>query len=256
MNPVSLGQHFLTNKGIARKMADLLLPIEGPILEIGPGKGILTRFLIEHGGEQEIILVELDRGLYLDLKKKFPSHCTLINANILDIQLQKLPLKKNIICVGNIPYYISKDLIDWTIQESGKIKRGLYMMQKEYVEKLIPRRKSKKNFRSLMFQFIFELQKKFDVQPGSFSPPPSILSTVFLFRKKSDLPPPSYQIEFYQFLKFCFSNRRKTLKNTLLKLVEKEKLSSIFRSQDISPAVRADQLELPDFVGIYDKLRD
>ncbi|MCK4836970.1 MAG: ribosomal RNA small subunit methyltransferase A [Candidatus Aminicenantes bacterium] len=257
MNPVSIGQHFLTNQNIARKMIDLLFPIEGPILEIGPGKGVLSNLLIKCGKEQEIILVEMDKDLFRILKKKFRKNCTLINANILDIQLEHLSLKENIICVGNIPYYISKDLIDWTIKESKKIQKGIYMMQKEFVDKIIPLKNSKKkNPQALMFEYIFLSQKKFDIQPGSFSPPPGVISTVFIFQKRPDRLILSGQPEFYQFLKICFSSRRKTLMNTLSKIYKKEKLISIFKNKKISTDIRAEQLELSDFIDIHSQLKD
>lgn len=247
MTPAPLGQHFLINKNVAAKMVDLLESGSGPVLEIGPGKGVLTRLLVEKPENREIILVELDRELAGQLKKKYRHCCTVIRAGILDIQLRRLSRLRDITLVGNIPYYLSKDLIDWTIRESEHIKTGLYMMQKEFVDKLM----GGTNSRSLMFGYVFNREKKFNVRPGSFSPPPAVMSTVFRFEKKTDLPCLSRRRAFHQFLRWCFQSRRKTLMNNLSHHFEREMLSPVFRNLDLDPESRSEQLGLPDFLALY-----
>lgn len=122
------------------------------------------------------------------------------------------------------------------------------MMQKEFVRKVI----SPAAAPAILFTWLYRVEKLFDVQPGSFSPRPGVKSSVFLFERI--LNPPGKDIDamdFYVFLRRCFKNRRKTLFNNLAAVHEPKTCGEIFKKLRIDPKVRAEQLTLKDFLGIY-----
>lgn len=252
MGSARLGQHFLINQNIAEKMVKTLLPVEGPILEIGPGMGILTDLLVKHCKENKIFTVELDRELYYKIKIKYGEDVEVINRSILEINLEDLCSHQDINLIGNVPYYISREIIDWIIFQNERIPKGMLMMQKEFVDKLIPKETpGNSNPQSLMLNHLFNLKKLFDVNPGSFFPPPKVRSRVFLFARRGAENQEEIDIKnFYSFLKHCFKNRRKTLINNLSSKYPDEKLWEIFETLDIDPRVRAEQLTLKYFLEI------
>ena len=252
MNPVKLGQHFLVNKNIAKKIVQILLPVKGPILEIGPGMGILTRLLVSHKGKNNLVAIEKDKKLFNDLNTELQKELKIINADILDIQLNRLFPQKTVTLIGNIPYLISKKIINWIIREHNSIKKGVFMMQKEFVEKLLPLGDSPDNNpQMIMFEFLFNSRKEFEVSPGSFSPPPKVVSAVFSFRKKKSLNKNIPSPDFYLFLKRCFSNRRKTLLNNLSLHYKKKTITRIFAKHELNPRLRTQQLSLVDFISLF-----
>jgi len=252
MRKAKLGQHFLVNRSIAEKMTQTFLPVEGPILEIGPGKGILTQNLLNRCPGCQITAVELDNTLFCELKNRF-NKCTsidLLNRNILHVDLYELFPNENetVNVIGNLPYYISKELLDWVIAHHEKIKKGMFMMQKEFVNKFI----SPANAQSLLFAWLFRVEKLFDVQPGSFSPRPRVKSSVFLFERiLSPLEKDIHAVDFYDFLRHCCRNRRKTLLNNLGASYDTKTLLETFEKLRINPKARAEQLKLKDFLDIY-----
>lgn len=254
----SIGQNFLVNQNVAEKIVKKFLPVEGKILEIGPGKGILTDLLVKYRQDNKITAIELDEALYYKLRDKYTENFEVLNRDILKIDLNRLfpDTEEKIHIIGNVPYYISKDLIDWVIQHVKRIKKGIFMMQKEFVDKMFSSTDSKDyNAQSVLFNGLFYLEKQFDVQPGSFSPQPKVKSTVFSFETLAEnLGENIDSQEFYQFLQRCFANRRKTLLNNLSDLDGHERLWDAFEYHNINPKIRAEQLTLPDFLEIYSHL--
>jgi 16S rRNA (adenine1518-N6/adenine1519-N6)-dimethyltransferase len=247
---MKLGQHFLVNRSIAEKMVQTFLPVQGPILEIGPGKGILTQCLFNRCPGCQITAVELDIELFCELKNRFSKSIEILNRNILHVDLYELfPGEDEAVnVIGNVPYYISKELLDWVIAHHKKIKKGMFMMQKEFVNKFI----SPANAQSIFFVWLFQVEKLFEVQPGSFSPRPRVKSAVFLFERiLSPIEIDIDAMDFYDFLQKCFRNRRKTLMNNLGASYDTRKLDEIFGKLHINPKERAEQLTLKDFLDIY-----
>lgn len=256
MKSIKWGQHFLINKNAAEKIVKHFLPVEGSILEVGPGKGILTDLLVKYRKNNKITAVELDRGLVSKLGNKYSENVDVVNRNILKVNLPFLfPGEKKINLISSVPYYISSEFIDWVISQGGYIKKAILMMQKEFVNKLAARPSSKEyNAQSIVFNYLFRLEKVFDVYPGSFSPQPKVKSTVFLIENISSDTEPESRVnikEFYHFLQSCFRNRRKTLFNNLEKLHQTKKLWEVFETHGMNPKIRAEQLRLEDFLNIY-----
>jgi len=255
---VKLGQNFLINKGIAKKTVEALFPVKKTILEIGPGKGILTDLLIDKLEKKNLsvnlILIELDEVLALALREK-DSNYTVINDNITNIKLCDFN-DKNVQIIGNVPYYISKEIIDWVILNENYIDSGVLMFQKEFIEKLLyPKDIKDKNPQGLIFNYIFAAEKIMAVSPGSFFPIPKVSSSVFRFdkaEKKNNID----VLEFYEFLKICFKKRRKTLLNNLVREYKRD-FSEIVEKIGKSLTVRAEELDISDlekFFLIYKKL--
>ncbi len=246
------GQNFLINKKVAEKIVKIFFPVHGVILEIGAGNGILTDFLYKYRKGNKVIAVEFDRELFVKIEKRYGYDFEVINANILEINLNDNFSDKNINLISNVPYYISKDMIDWVIFNRSKIKRGIFMMQKEFVNKLI---KKEDSAQSILFRFLFCSKKLFNVNPGSFYPQPKIVSSVFLFEKIIRKKGEEVDIKgFYAFLKKCFMNRRKTLVNNLSVVLNGELLKSILIKNKINLNVRAEELKLENFLEIYNKV--
>jgi 16S rRNA (adenine1518-N6/adenine1519-N6)-dimethyltransferase len=266
MKGAKLGQHFLVNKNVAEKIARKFLQHiskaeQHPILEIGPGKGILTDLLIKYRQGNLFTAVELDNSLFYKLKNKYHNSkdVEFLNRDILKIDLARLfPTENQMVHVaGNVPYHISKEIMDWVIKHHHKIQSATFMVQKEFADKLLPTAKQDQtNAQSILLNTIFDIQKDFDVQPGSFSPQPKVKSTVFSIEK-----PPEIQFgtidyhEFYQFLKECFKNRRKTFINNIGNATNTEKLWEFFEENQINPKIRAEQLLKEDFLLIFTCLR-
>ncbi len=261
MSPAKWGQNFLANKNVAEKIVRHFLPVEGPILEIGPGKGILTDLLIKHRGNNLLKAVELDETLVYSLRNRYrgEENLEIVNRNILKTGIPHVfPGEgRGIHVISNVPYYISSDIIDWVISQAQHVRGGVLMFQKEFVAKLAARPNTKEyNPQGLMFGYLYHLEKAFDVQRGSFSPPPKVTSTVFRFRGREELEPGTELLEkeFYDFLKDCFRNRRKTLLNNLERHFHSERVWGILEEFHINPRVRAEQLEPGIFPRLFRRL--
>ncbi len=232
-----LGQNFLINKSIAEKIVEQLFPIQEMVVEIGPGKGVLTDILISKAESQKALLdlmvVEIDN----ELAEK------LINRN------DGFRVVNKILFVRKVINYISKDIINWIIKNHKYIKSGVLMFQKEFVDKVLNLDNPKtKNAQNLMFNFLFEAKKIISVSPGSFFPIPKVSSSVFKFEKKENI---SIDVEnFYKFLKLCFNNRRKTLLNNLTQSFNKN-ISQILEEYNLNKNIRAEELNLNDFINIF-----
>jgi 16S rRNA (adenine1518-N6/adenine1519-N6)-dimethyltransferase len=262
-NQPKLGQHFLVNRNVAEKIAGQFFPVSGPILEIGPGKGILTDYLLKlRQKDNPLTAIELDNSLFYKLKHQFEGFddASVLNRDILKIQLETLfpdpDLPVNVI--GNVPYYISKEIMDWVIKYYRKIRKGVFMVQKEFADKIMSGGgKDKSNPQSVISEHLFKFEKCFDVQPGSFSPHPKVKSTVFRFERKigkikDDSPVDNIDVlKFYNFLKQCFKNRRKTLLNNISEANDNERLWAVFENLQINPRIRAEQLALEELRNIF-----
>ncbi len=246
---VRFGQNFLINKKVAEKIAKNLFPVYGIIFEIGPGNGILTDFLYKYRKESKIIAVEFDQKLCKKIEEKYKFNFEAMNANILDIKLDDSFPDNSINLISSVPYYISKDIIDWIIFNRNKIEKGILMMQKEFVNKLIEREDSAQ---SILFRFLFYSKKLFYVNPGSFYPQPKVVSSVFSFKKIIREQKEEVNIkEFYVFLKKCFMNRRKILLNNLSDEFNRESAKIVLIKNKINLNIRAEELKLENFLEIY-----
>ncbi len=255
-NSSHLGQNFLINKGIAEKIIEEFFPVSESVLEIGPGKGVLTDLIINKAKlskiNLELFLVELDSALAEKLEKK-AGVFSILNKSILEIKAEDFN-NKNIQLIGNVPYYISKEILNWIIKNHKYIKSGVLMFQKEFVDKLLRINDPKtKNAQNLIFSYLYDSKKVASVSPGSFYPIPKVYSSVFKFNKSNKEEKLINSEDFYDFLKTCFLNRRKTLSNNLSH-VYKNNILQILENINLKKSVRAEELNLDKFITIYKKI--
>jgi 16S rRNA (adenine1518-N6/adenine1519-N6)-dimethyltransferase len=216
----SLGQNFLRDDRIARKIVDAVHPGPGDVvLEIGPGEGALTRHLAASGAK--LVLVELDeravtrmRGLY-----EGPG-VQVLHQDILTVDLDALAVAlstERLRVVGNIPYYITSPILFHVLDNRRRVRDLTMMMQKEVARRLaaVPRTKAY-GILSVFCQLFADVEILFDVQPGSFHPRPDVTSSVV---RLVMLDSPRYALRderfFRRMVRSVFGKRRKTLRNAL-----------------------------------------
>jgi 16S rRNA (adenine1518-N6/adenine1519-N6)-dimethyltransferase len=254
-----IGQNFLHDKNIAAKIINAFLPQPGPVLEIGAGPGILSAMLLEKIPAGDITLVEIDRFHKSsadfggsDLSVPQGQHKSSADFGGSDLSVPQ----GQVAVIGNLPYHISKALVDWFIAQRAGISAAVLMLQKDFVDKLLSKPGGKKyNAQSVVFQLLFQARRCFNVSAGSFTPAPRIMSTVLAISPAPSPVPPA-SVEFYDFVKLCFSERRKTLWNNLAPHIEKNLLASMFGVCGLGQRIRAEQLPANLFHELFSgKLR-
>jgi len=246
------GQNFLHDDSVIRRIVSAIGPgREDHLVEIGPGKGALTRPLLEASGRIEVI--ELDR----DLPPLLRAHCqgagelNIHNSDALKFDFNQLATDENKLrIVGNLPYNISTPLIFHLLEFSAKIKDMHFMLQKEVVERLTAKPDSKSYGRlSIMVQYHCQADYLFTVHPGSFTPVPKVDSAIVRLTpwKKQPVSVKNYQ-DFSDLVRLSFSMRRKTLRNNLKEVLD----SATIEALNIDPSRRAETLSLEEFARLAD----
>ncbi len=246
----SMGQNFLVNRGIAEKIADLAG--EGALcVEIGPGRGILTELILPRF--ERLIAVELDESLASQLAGRFPD-AMIIHQDILNFSLERVERyfgHRPVVC-GNIPYSITSPIIFWIVDNRQHIARAVLMVQKEVAERLTASPGTKEyGIPTVLAGRYFEITRHFDVAPGSFSPPPKVVSSVItLTPRKTPLCPEIEHEKFSSLVKAAFSHRRKKLITNLRALSTQVNWQEILEKLGYNPNIRAEQLDIEDFCAL------
>lgn len=244
------GQHFLIDKNIIRKIVKEFSPEENDlIVEIGPGQGALTYELLKHS--KNLLVVEIDKNLAVELQNKFPS-ITIINKDILECDFSTEFFNEKFRIIGNLPYYITSQIIFKCFESYTKIKDSLFMVQKEVAERIVASPKSKDyGILSVLSQFYSKPKILFHVSRNVFYPKPEVDSSIIYFEMKNrlDLTESEEKI-FRKIVKTAFNQRRKTLRNSLRNLfdITDKTLSENFFSLQFDFSRRAEELSLDDFI--------
>lgn len=205
-----LGQHFLRNEAILTRIAEAVAPErETLIYEIGPGRGALTRLLVERC--DRLIAIELDTQFILPLQTQFPQ------IEVVESDVLRYPFASGagVIC-GNLPYYITSPIVEHILAMGATHKHAVFLVQKEVAERLAAKHHSRDyGYLSVITQLVGDVELLFQVPPGAFSPPPKVDSAVVRItpRAGATVPP-----ELRKFISRCFLQKRKTLRNNLLQL--------------------------------------
>ena len=212
----NLGQHFLTDKNIARKISETLtFENYKKVVEIGPGMGLLTEFLIEK--TNSLSLIEIDSESVVYLKSTYDEK----KINLIEGDFLKLNLKKELgtdpfAIIGNFPYNISTQIIFKTIEYRDQIPFFSGMFQKEVAERICEPPGSKKyGILSVLTQLFYKTQLLFNVPPGVFMPPPKVDSAVIKLIRKKKYILDCDETLLFKLVKLSFQQRRKTLRNSL-----------------------------------------
>ena len=257
----ALGQHFLANRSILRKIIAVIAPRPDElVIEIGAGKGALTFPLSERCAK--VIAVEKDKNLIPYLLEQKKDNLTILEQDVLRIRFRDLlagekSFQGKTKIVGNLPYSISTPLLFRILKDKDLFAASVFLLQKEVAERIAAQPGTKKFAPlSILFQIDFDVRLHFDVAPGSFIPPPRVVSTLISLTKR-DRPLHAVRDEqrFRNFLRLSFASRRKTLLNNLKKLplpaeAGREALGQLSLPGD----VRAERLTIAQFVQLYDLL--
>ena len=239
-----LGQHFLINNEIAKDIVALISDIEKvSILEIGPGMGILTSFLVEKS--QEVTVIEIDKESINFLKKKIPKlNKKIIEGDFLDVNLNKI-FENNFTIIGNFPYNISSQILFKVYENKNIINEIVGMFQKEVAERVAAKKGKKRGILSVFIQTFFEVEYCFSVDENEFSPPPKVKSGIIKLKRNNRKELKCDNKLYKKIVKTTFNQRRKTIKNSL------KSLNLDFgTSIDKLMHLRAESLTVEDFINI------
>jgi len=240
----NLGQHFLNDKTIARRIADSLTGIGyNTVLEIGPGMGILTGYLLERRfGDFHVI--EIDNESVHFLKSNFPELDNIITGDFLSMDLdQDFPDKMAII--GNFPYNISTQIFFKVLKHREKVVEISGMLQKEVAERICAGPGSKTyGILSVLLQAFYNTEYLFTVSEHVFSPPPKVKSGVIRLIRNDVKTLDCDEILFFRVVKACFNQRRKTLRNSVRAAFE------LTRDDYHEFGLRPEQLSVNQFVQL------
>lgn len=247
-----LGQHFLTDKNIAIKIVDSLRPENRyqQVLEVGPGMGILSDVLLERTAVYEVSLIDIDTESYEFLQKKYPKlGSKLINADFLELDFAARftgPLG----IIGNFPYNISSQILFKVLDNRQQVVEVVGMFQKEVAERCAAKAGSKEyGILSVFLQAYYKVEYLFTVKAGVFNPPPKVLSAVIRLTRNEVAQLDCDEKLFWQVVKAGFNQRRKTLRNALSSLINKEKMT-----EEPLLDLRAERLTVGDFVKITQQI--
>lgn len=254
-----LGQNFLLDSSVLDKIVEAAA-IENGALEIGPGFGVLTKQLAETG--KKVVSVEIDRRLFpvLDYTLEGYDNVTVLERDILKTDIRQLLEEEfhggRVSVAANLPYYITTPIITGLIESKLPLKNIVVMVQKEVAQRICAR-PGKKDYGAItvLCQYYTEPEMVCVVPAGSFYPPPKVDSAV-LCMKMREKPAVDVMDEkvFFRVVKAAFAQRRKTLLNCLQSgfSADKETISKILESIEISPQIRGEKLGLEDFARIAD----
>jgi len=248
-----LGQHFLIQDGIAQRLATSVDITDcGAIVEIGPGKGILTRELLKLS--MPVYAVELDRDMIPILEREFSNPLLhVIHGDILRVHLdQFLGSDTSFVLAGNFPYNISSQIVFLGLGLRGRIPQMVGMFQKEMAARICSPPGSKAyGVISVLAQAYYKAEMLFTVKPGSFSPPPKVDSAVISLRRfRTEIDAVPYRA-LRQVVKFAFQQRRKKLRNSLMGLLDE----SILREEGVVD-LRPEQIDVDQFIRLARRLSD
>lgn len=241
-----LGQHFLKDENIAKKIADTL-SLKGyeNILEVGPGMGVLTKFLLEKDITTYVIEIDTEsveylKANYLNLAPR------IIEKNFLKYNLKEIFNDNQFAIIGNFPYNISTQIVFKALEMRDQIPEFSGMFQKEVAARICEKEGSKVyGILSVLVQAFYDAEYVFTVPPEVFDPPPKVNSGVLRLTRKNNFKLPCNEKLFFKVVKTAFQQRRKTLRNSLKTL----NLSDSLR-EDVIFGKRPEQLSVQEFINL------
>lgn len=247
----ALGQHFLTDQGIARGIVDALgagSPVRD-VLEIGPGMGVLTQYLLQRD-DIDLKMVELDGESVDYLLSHFNGmQGNLYQADYLKLDIHKI-FKGPYRVIGNFPYNISSQIFFKILSDKDLVPEVVCMIQKEVAERIAEKPGSKTyGILSVLLQAWYDIDYVMSVGSGAFCPPPKVQSAVIRLRRNERTSLGCDEKLFKQVVKAAFNQRRKTLRNALKPL-----LPEGFDTSDPVFDLRAERLSVEDFVSLTNLL--
>lgn len=241
----SLGQHFLKDDNIARKIVKSLHPPVSKLIEVGPGTGVLTRLLLELEGI-ELLCIETDRELVERLCSQFPDHAkSFIHADFLRFQTAQF-FTEDYALIGNFPYNISSQILFKILEERDRVTQVVCMLQKEVAERIAtPPGSRRSGILSVLLHAFYDIEYLFTVSENVFFPPPKVKSAVIRLSRNQVRQLDCREEMFFKVVKTAFNQRRKTLRNSL-----KSFYIDFERGLKDLELKRPEQLRVSDFVRL------
>ena len=243
----SLGQHFLKDENICRKIVQALQQRSfGQLLEVGPGGGALTKYLLQLN-DVDFKAVELDDEKVEYLVNTYPHlKDKIIHKNFLDIEK---PFKGNFTIIGNFPYNISSQILFKVLEWKEDVETVIGMFQKEVAQRIVAKEGNKTyGILSVLVQAFYKVEYLFDVNEKCFQPPPKVRSGVIRLVPVEQKMPMQSETDFFKLVKTAFNQRRKTLRNAVKNLFDTTTL------QDELFNKRAEQLSVKEFAELTFKM--
>jgi len=247
-----LGQHFLTDTHLAKKMVESLKPKEeGRVLEVGPGKGVLTQYLMEAFGKNFLAL-DIDEESIAYLKNQYPDTDSEIRQGDFLETAPRLLKEGKWTIIGNFPYNISSQIIFAILENRQNVEEMVGMFQREVAERFraVPSTKEY-GILSVLVQAFYKVDYLFSVKPGSFFPPPKVNSGVVKLSRLENYELDCDEKMFFKVVKAGFNMRRKTLRNSL-----QGDFPEIKNPEAPFHSLRAEALTVKDFIQLTRYLGD
>jgi len=243
------GQHFLVDPGVIAAIVDAIAPAPDDVLvEIGPGLGALTRPLLPR--VRKLHVIELDRDIVARLRREYAGRVEVHAGDALKFDFSVFPQDFRV--AGNLPYNISTPLLFHLLAFASRTRDFHFMLQKEVVERMVAAPSTPAYGRlSVMLQLHFAMDKLFEVPPGAFDPPPKVESAVVRMRPIAPALPEGFDdAVFAEVVAAAFGQRRKTLRNSLGKLLGGTGAGAELQRLGIEPGLRAENLAVGDYMRL------
>ncbi len=243
----SYGQHFLVNETLSQSIVESAIEYSEkyPILEIGPGKGVLTKYLFENNIRFKSVEADIEMVEYL--RENYPGISEyIIHSDILRLDLSKVFDEIEFVLFGNYPYNISSQILFRMLKYKEYIPVMIGMFQKEVAERIIASPGNKQyGILSVLTQAYYTGKITHRIKPGSFNPPPKVDSAVIKLKRKENFSIDCNESLFKTVVKMAFNHRRKMMRNTLKSLVKNPDIlkNTIF-------TMRPEQLSVEDFISL------
>lgn len=245
-----LGQHFLTDESIAQKIADSIsLENYSKVLEIGPGMGVLTKYLLEKPTDTFVIEIDTESVEYLG--NNYPKlEGKIISKDFLKYNLNEVFKGEPFAIIGNFPYNISTQIVFKTLEMRNQVPEFAGMFQKEVAQRICEKKGSKVyGILSVLAQAFYEAEYLFTVPPDVFDPPPKVDSGVLRLKRKENFTLPCDEKLFFTVVKLAFNQRRKTMRNSLKSMIHSDVLK-----EDSIFDLRPEQLSVEQFIELTQKI--
>ena len=245
-----LGQHFLKDESIAKDIADTLnLKGYNDVLEIGPGMGVLTKYLLDKSVDTYVIEIDTESVTYLD--ENYPKlKDRIISKDFLKYNINDIFEGRQFAIIGNFPYNISTQIVFRALEYRSQIPEFAGMFQKEVAQRICEKKGTKAyGILSDLVQAFYDAEYLFTVDENVFIPPPKVKSGVLRLRRKEDYSLPCSEKLFFTVVKTAFQQRRKTLRNSLKTL----NLSDSLREDEVFN-LRPEQLNVEQFIELTQKI--
>ena len=244
----ALGQHFLIDQNIARKIVEQLSPDVEGVVEVGAGMGVLTQYLVQDHLEK-LHVIEIDKESIVYLKEHFPMLGErLVEGDFLKADLSQYG-QKNMAIIGNFPYNISSQIFFQVLKHKELVVEVVGMVQKEMTERMAAKEGSKTyGILSVLMQAWYDIDYCFTVNENVFNPPPKVKSAVIKMRRNAVTDLGCDEKLFVTIVKQAFNQRRKTLRNSLRTLLSPEIIGNeVFNK-------RPEQLSVKEFIELTNQI--